>query len=273
MSTARLLTLAAIAGGTIFLGLPVARIRRLPDSARALLNAASAGILVFLLAEVLTGGAEGVEHALEAANDGAGSWGDFAMKGFVFGLGVAIALLALTYYQRWMERDRATSSAAAASEPQRVGMSAGARLALLIAVGIGFHNFAEGLAIGQSAAKGDVALAALLIVGFALHNATEGFGIVAPMASEPQRPSIGFLALLGLIGGAPTFLGTLVGRSVVNETLSIGFLALAGGSILFVLVQLFNVFRKAPVELVGWGLLAGLVLGYGTDFVLAAGGG
>lgn len=268
MSTFRLLTLAAVAGGTIFLGLPLGRVRGLSLSTRTLFNAAAAGILVFLLAEVLAGGAEGVEHALEAAREPGGTWGDFAAKTVVFGGGVAVALLGLSYYQRWMERRHVANVA------DGTGLSPGRRLALLIAVGIGFHNFAEGLAIGQSAASGDVSLALLLIIGFALHNGTEGFGIVAPLSDEESRPSVAFLAALGFIGGAPTFLGTIIGRTAVNETLSIGFLALAAGSILFVLIQLFHVASKsARAELLGWGLLAGLVLGYGTDLVLAAAGG
>lgn len=273
MSTARLLTLAAIAGGTIFLGLPLGRVRGLRAGALAFLNAMAAGILVFLLAEVLTGAAEGVEHTLEEASAGSTSWADFAAKTAVFAGGVALALLSLTYYQRWMDNRRRGRPLAQDSANASSGLSSAQQLALLIAVGIGLHNFAEGLAIGQSAASGDISLAVLLIIGFALHNGTEGFGIVAPLGGEQHRPSIGFLALLGLVGGAPTFLGTLVGRSVVNDTLSIGFLALAGGSILFVLVQLFSVATKTPrAELLGWGLLSGLVLGYGTDFVVAAAG-
>jgi ZIP family zinc transporter len=85
------------------------------------------------------------------------------------------------------------------------------RMALLIAVGIGLHNFGEGLAIGGSAAKGEIALATVLVMGFALHNATEGFGIVAPLAAAGDRAGWGFLLLMGLIGGGPTFLGTAVG--------------------------------------------------------------
>ena len=97
------------------------------------------------------------------------------------------------------------------------GLTPGKQLALLIAIGIGVHNFGEGLAIGQAAANDATALAVTLIVGFALHNATEGFGIVGPMSGEGTRPSWTFLALLGLIGGGPTFLGTLLGQRVVER--------------------------------------------------------
>jgi ZIP family zinc transporter len=143
------------------------------------------------------------------------------------------------------------------------------RLALLIAVGIGVHNFAEGLAIGQSAAAGEMSLAIVLIIGFGLHNATEGFGITAPLAGA--RPSWGFLALLGLIGGGPTLIGTLVGQSFINETLYIGILAVAAGSILYVIVQLITAAVKlGKTHLLYWGLFLGILLGYATDFFIEA---
>jgi ZIP family zinc transporter len=147
------------------------------------------------------------------------------------------------------------------------------RLALFIALGIGLHNFAEGLAIGQSAAAGEIGLALVLIAGFGLHNATEGFGIVAPIAGESALPSWGFLILLGVIGGGPTFLGTALGRVWVNNAVSVAFLTLAAGSILYVVIELLNVNRASGFrKLVMWGILAGLLAGFFTDWVLVAAG-
>ena len=144
---------------------------------------------------------------------------------------------------------------------------------MMIAVGIGLHNFAEGLAIGQSAAAGEISLALLLIIGFGLHNATEGFGIVAPLAADGERASWAFLALVGIVGGGPTFVGTLIGRSFINDTLFLAFLALAAGSIIFVVIQLLNVAdRQGHPVLVTWGILGGLIAGLATDYILVAAG-
>jgi ZIP family zinc transporter len=152
-------------------------------------------------------------------------------------------------------------------------MSPARWLALFIATGIGLHNFSEGLAIGQSSAKGEVSLAVVLIIGFGLHNATEGLGICAPLTGETQRPSWTFLATLGLIGGGPTFFGTVLGQAWVNESVSILFLALAAGSILYVVIELLNAGRVlASKTLVTWGVLLGLFLGFATDFILVAAG-
>jgi ZIP family zinc transporter len=151
--------------------------------------------------------------------------------------------------------------------------TAARRLAFLIAVGIGLHNFGEGLAIGGSAAQGKIALATLLVTGFALHNATEGFGIVAPLATEQEQPSWGFLLLLGAIGGGPTVLGTLIGHQFTSEPMSLIFLTLAAGSILYVIIQLVAIaLRGGHRSLLYWGVWVGLVAGFATDMVLTAGG-
>jgi zinc transporter, ZIP family len=144
-------------------------------------------------------------------------------------------------------------------------------LALLIAVGIGLHNFSEGLAIGQSAAIGAMQLAVVLIIGFGLHNMTEGFGIAGPLTG--QRVSWKFIALLGLIGGGPTFLGTIVGTIFHSQEVFILFLALAAGAIIYVVAELLGVAKrfKSP-EIVMWGLLIGFLLGYATDLIVTFGG-
>ena len=189
--------------------------------------------------------------------------------------------MSLVYYDRWMTNKRATPlvgpGAAAVDEFTSrswiESLTPGRRLALLIATGIGLHNFGEGLAIGQAAAADEVSLALVLIIGFALHNATEGFGIVGPMSGESERPSWGFLALMGLIGGGPTFVGTVIGQAWVSEALGVVFFALAAGSILYVVIQLLEVCRRhAMPVVVAWWILAGIVLGFATDFVLVAAG-
>lgn len=269
MSTGKILLLGGIAGMTILLGLPIGRLRNPAPRLRAFLNAVAIGILVFLLFDVLSHANEPVEAALTKANDGEGTWLRFAGLSSVFAGCVGFGLIGLAYYDRHMSRDRAL----AASDTAAHRWSPAKRLALLIAVGIGLHNFSEGLAIGQSAAKNEIGLATILIIGFGLHNATEGFGIVAPLAAEGERPSWRFLAAMGLIGGGPTFFGTLVGQSFVNDTLFLSFLALAAGSILYVIVQLIKVAgRQHQAEVVMWGMFAGLVAGFATDYVLVAAG-
>jgi ZIP family zinc transporter len=217
---------------------------------------------------------EPTENALKAGSD-ARFVGLAAIAAGCFALG----LLGLVYYDRWMGAQRRKGmlgpGAASAGEFTVSGaaLSPARWLALLIATGIGLHNFAEGLAIGQSAAQDEIGLALMLVIGFGLHNATEGFGIVAPMAGEASLPSWRFLGLLGLIGGGPTFVGTLIGQTWASEAVSVAFLALAAGSILYVVTALLGVCSKLGSKtIVAWGVLVGLVLGFGTDFVLVAAG-
>jgi zinc transporter, ZIP family len=280
MSTTQILILGAIAGGTIFLGLPIGRVRNTSTRWKAFLSSAAVGILLFLLIEVAEHGIHPVEEALEGAVDGGGSWARFIGLGLLFAAGVSAGLMVLVYYDRWVSNHRGRAmlgpGAASAAEYDRswlVGLAPGHWLALLIATGIGLHNFSEGLAIGNSAAQDQFALALTLIIGFGLHNATEGFGIVAPMSGSEERPSWRFLGLLGLIGGGPTFIGTLVGKTFVSEAVSVGFLALAAGSLLYVIIQLVQVNQRfGHKTLIGWALLLGLFVGFGTEFVLEAAG-
>ena len=275
MSSGHVLLLGAIAGATILLGLPVGRMKNPSFSLKAFLAATATGVLVFLFWDVMSGGVEPIEAALVDR-----SWSTFTGYCALLLGGFGVGFMGLIGYERWMfsYRRRSLLGPGAASvhefeSPATTGYPLGltpARwLALLIATGIGLHNFAEGLAIGQSAASGQFQLAIALIVGFGLHNATEGFGIVAPLAGDKNRPSWRFLLLLGVIGGGPTFIGTVIGQAWVNEGVAIAFLALAAGAILYVVLQLLTVCRTfGRGTLVAWGVTLGLVLGFGTDFVL-----
>ena len=279
MSTSQILLLGAIAGATIFLGLPIGRMRGLGPSARAALSALATGILVFLLWDVLTGAVDPIESALTAHD-----WGRFAWLAALGLGGFALGLMSLVYYSEWMKKrgNRRASSlvgpgAAAIDEFEERGwldgLTPGEQLALLIAVGIGVHNFGEGLAIGQAAAANEISLAVTLIIGFGLHNATEGFGICGPMSGEGTRPSWAFLGLMGLIGGGPTFLGTVLGQAWSSEAVSVVFFTVAAGSILYVVQELFAVNRRFDhPRVVTWLVLAGIVLGFATDFVVTAAG-
>jgi ZIP family zinc transporter len=273
MSSAQVAVLGALAGFTIYLGLPVGRVRAPMPKVRTMLSATATGILIFLLWDVLDHAWAPVDAAL-SDHRYASAFGNGAVFAACFGAGLA----GLVYFDRWVARRAARSfgpGAAAVAElrARRTGLARLSDLPMMIAIGIGLHNFAEGLAIGNSAASGELQLAVLLVIGFGLHNATEGFGIVAPMAAEGRRPSWRYLLLLGLIGGGPTFLGTLLGQSVVNDTLSIGFLTLAAGSILYVVIELLAVARKQALkEITTWGILLGILLGFATDAIVTAAG-
>ncbi len=163
--------------------------------------------------------------------------------------------------------------AASVAEFTRPGLSAAQWLSVFIATGIGLHNFSEGLAIGQAAALDKLSLAYVLVIGFGLHNATEGFGIVAPLTGDAEPPSWRFLGLMGVIAGFPTFFGTIVGQAWTSTAVSILFLSLAAGSILYVVMELLNVCRLFSTKTItAYGLLLGLTLGFATDFVLVAAG-
>jgi zinc transporter, ZIP family len=271
MDLTKTMVLGLIAGVTIVLGIPLGRIKRPMPSLRLMLNAVAVGILIFLVWDVLAHAWEPIDESLAAAHEHTGGLASAFGYGALFSGGLAVGLLSLVVYERYMGR--------AARAQGGTGGSPARRLAMLIAVGIGLHNFAEGLAIGQSAASNEIALATMLVIGFGLHNATEGFGIVAPLAADFDEdgnrriPSWGYLLLLALIGGGPTFIGTWVGHGFTSEAVSVVFLTLAAGSILYVVIQLLAIAAKARrTDLLAQGLLVGLLAGFITDAVVTFGG-
>jgi zinc transporter, ZIP family len=283
MSLGMTLLLGAIAGVTIVLGLPLGRLRRPAPNLRITLNAVAVGVLLFLFWDVLEHAWEPIDQALGGPHHGLHWLGRAIGYGALFAGGISVGLLGLVGYDRYLARsarNRGRGGPGAMARTEKPAASRGVatwsparRLALLVAVGIGLHNFAEGLAIGQSAAGNEIALATVLVIGFALHNATEGFGIVAPLAAEAERPSWGFLLTLGAIGGGPTFIGTWVGHGFTSEAVSVAFLTLAAGSIAYVVIQLLGIAGRAKrMDLVATGVLIGLLAGFLTDAIVTAAG-
>jgi len=226
---------------------------RLGRSGLDVLLAVTIGLLAFLFVDAMH---EGLDGASELAG---------AYQGTALLVGAAAAAyLGLEVMGQWLRRARAARKAI---------QSQGSVLALLIAIGIGLHNFGEGLAIGAAFALGEAALGTLLIVGFTLHNTTEGLAILAPIAKE--RPSIGLLIKLGLIGGVPTIAGAWLGGFVYSRVAAVLCLGLGAGAIAQVVHQLSKQvgtgspaaqrFASAPVML---GLMGGFALMYATGMLV-----
>ena len=209
-------------------------LRRARPEWLAAFMALTAGLLAFLALEALSE-AFALQATLPSALGGAG----------VVLLGFVVSYLTLTYLSHKL-----------------------AALATLVAIGIGLHNFGEGLAIGTSFAFGELALGTFLIIGFMIHNVTEGLGI-ATAATEERRVSFARLALLVLIAGAPAILGTWLGGYVRSDVLGVLFFAAAAGAAFEVVVEVGRWLRtRAPGGLTsGWvlgGFLAGVSIMYVT---------
>jgi zinc transporter ZupT len=230
-------------------------------SARSMdfLLALTIGLLLFLLVD-------GAEDGLEAAGGLPGSF----QGGVLFVLAAGAAYLVLEWVGEMLKGRRPSTAPGASARASK-----GWVLALLIAVGIGLHNFGEGLAIGSAFALGEATLGTLLIVGFALHNTTEGLAIVAPLARERQKTGLVDLMKLGLIGGVPTIAGAWLGGLVYSPVWSVLFLALGVGAIAQVTRQIagqigrgeerVGAFASTPVL---GGLLAGFAVMYVTGMLV-----
>jgi zinc transporter ZupT len=210
--------------------------------------ALTGGLLAFL----------GVEALFEAFELQAAVPGAFGGPGLVL-LGVATSFLTMTFV---------SGRFAAGAD----GVLGGVALATLVAVGIGLHNFGEGLAIGSSFAFGQLTLGSFLIVGFMIHNVTEGLGIAAPAADSGAALSLPRLAALTAIAGAPAILGAWTGGFVANDVLAVLFFGAAAGAAFEVVAEVVRyVGRRDPADLrsahaVG-GFLAGIAIMYATGLI------
>jgi ZIP family zinc transporter len=282
---AQLLLLGGIAGLTIFLGLPMALLQGVSSRKKGFLNALAMGILVFLIVDVLANAWEPTKLVATSAYSGMASTTTAAVDLIALFGGLGLGLLGLALYeQRYIKRilsngkpstttPKSGDQVLGTGQPP-TGMSwSPHHLATLIAVGIGLHNFSEGLAIGQSYASGTIALAVVLIVGFGAHNATEGFGIAGPLTGISEKPRISFLARMGIIGGSPTFFGTVIGSLWVSQLTYVLFLSLAGGALIYVTLLMYNTARRqSSNDLIMVGIFVGLLAGFLTDLIVSLGG-
>ncbi len=290
--------LGAIAGLTIFIGLPIGRLRTLSTRARVALAMFSVGILAFIFMDVGSHAEAIVETHLLAYKHGSGSLWTVAGLFAILAVGFTVGSAGLTVVERrlhsgWVgaRRSPLPPVAGASAEATTIAPSDVAgitdeavalnaeeearRRALLtgitVAIAIGLHNFAEGLAIGVSAATGAVGLATVLIIGFGAHNATEGFGIVGPLGET--RPSWRWLGVAGLVAGGPTFLGTIVGYQLTSSPLELLFYGLAAGALIYVIGEIWTAMRRyGHRELAMLMLSAGFLAGVLTDLIVSYGG-
>ena len=179
--------------------------------------ALTAGLLFFLAID-------SIEEALDISDENlAGSFNGTLLVATV----VVLSFLALYYSGNKLVTKTDTSKIA---KPVAI--------ALMISIGIGLHNFGEGLAIGASVGMGSIAFSTFLIVGFALHNTTEGIAIAAPMSRG--KLMIGKLVALGLIAGSPAIFGAWIGGFAYSPFSSVVFLAIGAGAIFQVILVLLK---------------------------------
>lgn len=301
----QILLLGSIAGFTIFLGLPLAVLQNINPKKKGFLNAFAIGILLFLIIDVFSHAWESVGTAAQGAYAGKSSFGNALFNFLAMFGGLAVGLLGLVFYEsRYLKHksidsstsmmksfphnqqesspqyavrddiDNSKTSVGSQQEHQLLFHETYAyRLSTMIAIGIGAHNFSEGLAIGQSYISGAIGLAILLIIGFGTHNATEGFGIAGPLTGMVRKPRIRFLIMVGLIGGCPTFIGTIAG-SLWNSTVAyVLFLSIAGGALVYVSMLMYNSGRRLTTNnILMLGIFAGMCAGFLTDLIVTLGG-
>ena len=223
-------------------------LRQLGRRAMTFLMAATAGLLLFL-------GLDTINEALEVA-----ARVPSAFQGIgILGIGAVATFLLL--------------DAISKRQTQVTGNETERRFAvsLMIAIGIGFHNLGEGLAIGAAYSVGEIALGTFLVVGFIIQNITEGLGIIAPLLRD--RPTIGRLAMLGFVGGAPAILGAWIGGYTASPILAVLFLAIGTGAIFEVVYEIAKLIQKDTAKeamplTVFSGVLTGMLMLWVTGMLI-----
>ncbi|MHB8491173.1 MAG: ZIP family metal transporter [Solirubrobacteraceae bacterium] len=290
LSFAHTALLGAIAGATIFLGLPVGRMHALGTRARLALAMLSVGILAFIFMDVASHGEAIVQERLLMFKHHHSSFWHVAWLYVLLSAGFVAGSVGITAVERRLRSrptlvpplaggsahatalERGDEATGAAEQDARLAARRRAlRTGMTVASAIGLHNFAEGLAIGVSAATGAIGLATVLVVGFAAHNATEGFGIVGPLGEV--RPSWRWLVGAGAVGGGPTFLGTMIGYQVTSAPLELLFYALAAGALIYVIGEIWSAMRRVGHKELALTMLAvGFLAGVLTDLIVSYGG-
>jgi ZIP family zinc transporter len=279
--------LGAIASLTIFIGLPLGRIKSMSKLTRIALAMFSVGVLCFLFVDVGSHMFSTLEVAVSSLRAGKSGLGHVALYVLLSATGFLMGSAGLAWLDSRMRvtpanlapiAGGAPGATLARSEEQLLieqaeqARKARLRTGLMIASAIGIHNLGEGLAIGVSARTGALSLATVLVIGFALHNATEGFGIVGPLGNA--NPSWRWLGAAGLIAGSPVLIGTIIGWNVTAEPLELACFALAGGAILYVIGEIWHAMARMGHREFGLLMLgAGFFVGVVTDLVVAYGGG
>jgi zinc transporter ZupT len=223
-------------------------LRQMGRRTMTFLMAATAGLLIFL-------GLDTVAEALEFAGRIPSAFQGIGLIGIG---GVATFLLLEAISKR---------------QSEITGNEADKRLtiAFVIAVGIGIHNLGEGLAIGAAYNVGEIALGTFLVVGFIIQNITEGLGIIAPVLRD--KPGIGRLAIMGMVGGAPAILGAWIGGYTPSPFLTVLFLAIGAGAIFQVIYEIAKLVQKdtqreaMPMVVFG-GVLTGMMMLWVTGLLI-----